>query len=781
MAALFAAVSPQTAPAQRTRPLTPQDIIQSDNGLFPSGLAPDGKSLLYVRIPRFGHPPPKLFLADLDGGSERELTRAIDQRARITTAIWSPSGRQLVAAGTIGPMTMLWAGGRDSGRLEPIRHRPLRTLAPPALTWASEDELILATIPDESIGSVLQAEDLTARQWERTNGGREPSRSILGSPAEVGPSSRRLGSWMLIDLRDGSAKAIPGNGITSRIVAAPNGRSVAGLYRTSSPRVDLPGLLPDVAYSLDGLGLEIVTVGRGDLTVLRAEGVVDVQADTLSWSPDGTKLAFLARSPRKGPELRAFVFEPRSHTVAEMNTGGLGPWRAPFAWSSGGRLLMALRASARAGRPPGGSDWWAVQAGAPPRNVTAGLTADPTQTPSSLVAEPAGTLLGVVGAELWRIDADGGLATNLSQRSGLPEVRLEWPPDSRAAEKILLSARRGDRRVFGQYDPGDDGFTEIARPSADALISDFLPATGASLFALFSGRQSSLWASPRVREAPRRVAEANAHLRDVKAPALESIHYQGADVGKLHGWLALPPGFARDRRWPMVVYVYPGTVYSDSVRPPLEEPIELLAGRGYVVLLPSMPRSGRSPSDPLATLTEQVMPAIDEAIELGIADPERLGLMGHSAGGYAVYGLVTRTDRFRAAVASAGVTDLVSYYGQFHTRLVRSDSPLDETHSLSWSESGQLGLGIPFWKDPARYVRNSPIQYVGRVQTPLLMLHGDLDFVPIQQAEEFYTSLARRGKRARLVRYWGEGHVIYWSPANFADYWREIFEWFGEM
>ena len=70
----------------------------------------------------------------------------------------------------------------------------------------------------------------------------------------------------------------------------------------------------------------------------------------------------------------------------------------------------------------------------------------------------------------------------------------------------------------------------------------------------------------------------------------------------------------------------------------------------------------------------------------------------------------------------------------------------------------------------------------GRTALDMLDLgNPDLDFVAIQQAEEFYTSLARRGQRARFVRYWGEGHVIYWSPANFADYWREVFEWFGEL
>ncbi len=78
LAALVAALMPRTAAAQATRPLTPRDVMRSE-GLIPSGLTPDGQALLYLRLPRFGHPMPKLFLADLVGGTERELTKEIER------------------------------------------------------------------------------------------------------------------------------------------------------------------------------------------------------------------------------------------------------------------------------------------------------------------------------------------------------------------------------------------------------------------------------------------------------------------------------------------------------------------------------------------------------------------------------------------------------------------------------------------------------------------------------------------------------------------------------
>jgi len=87
----------------------------------------------------------------------------------------------------------------------------------------------------------------------------------------------------------------------------------------------------------------------------------------------------------------------------------------------------------------------------------------------------------------------------------------------------------------------------------------------------------------------------------------------------------------------------------------------------------------------------------------------------------------------------------------------------------------------PPWKDPQRYVRNSPLMFANRVETPLLVLHGDLDqAVPIQQAEEFFTALQRQNKPVTFIRYLGEGHVIK-SPANVKDAWQRIYAWFDEF
>jgi dipeptidyl aminopeptidase/acylaminoacyl peptidase len=178
-------------------------------------------------------------------------------------------------------------------------------------------------------------------------------------------------------------------------------------------------------------------------------------------------------------------------------------------------------------------------------------------------------------------------------------------------------------------------------------------------------------------------------------------------------------------------------------------------------------------------LTKGVLPAVDRAIDLGIADPKRLGVMGQSYGGFSTYGLITQTDRFGAAVAMAGLSDFISLYGLFDARMRYTDTAEENLFQMALFEAGQTRMGSPPWKDIGRYLRNSPLFYVERVKTPLMIIQGDMDYVALQQGEQFFTALYRQGKRASFVRYWGEGHVLE-GPANIRDMWERIYAWFDE-
>jgi len=248
----------------------------------------------------------------------------------------------------------------------------------------------------------------------------------------------------------------------------------------------------------------------------------------------------------------------------------------------------------------------------------------------------------------------------------------------------------------------------------------------------------------------------------------------------------LPPDYQAGKRYPLLTWVYAGSVYTDR-RPTYEGidgtvslNLQIAAAHGYAVLLPSMPLAPEGVADdPMLRLTNGVIPAVDKAIELGIGDPDRLYLMGQSFGGFSTYGLVTQTRRFRSAVSLAGLSDLISLYGQFDARERYTDHPQEQLFMAALMETAQTRMNNPPWKDLGRYIRNSPIFFVDRVETPLMIIQGDVDYVALQQGEEFFISLYRQGKRARFVRYWGEGHVLE-SPANIRDMWQRIFTWFDD-
>src|SRR5262249_33414440 len=150
------------------------------------------------------------------------------------------------------------------------------------------------------------------------------------------------------------------------------------------------------------------------------------------------------------------------------------------------------------------------------------------------------------------------------------------------------------------------------------------------------------------------------------------IEYRGVEGDALKGLVLLPNGYEKGKRYPVVTWVYAGSVRKDTnyLLADKNEPIclnmNLLTARGYVVLIPSMPLppDGEA-SDPSIELPKGVINAVDKLIEMGIADPKKLAVMGQSYGGYSTYSLITYTHRFKSAIALAGLPNLISLYGVF--------------------------------------------------------------------------------------------------------------------
>jgi dipeptidyl aminopeptidase/acylaminoacyl peptidase len=166
------------------------------------------------------------------------------------------------------------------------------------------------------------------------------------------------------------------------------------------------------------------------------------------------------------------------------------------------------------------------------------------------------------------------------------------------------------------------------------------------------------------------------------------------------------------------------------------------------------------------------MPGVDRTIDMGVADPNRIGIIGHSYGGYSTLALIAQSRRFKAAVMRAGFGDLIAAYGEL--------SPDGTNYMVPWAESGQGRMGGSPWEVRERYLENSPIFQLDRVDTPLLIIHGTVDrAVAPFLTDQVFVGLRRLGKRVDYVRYAGEDHWEgQWGRPNQIDYLTRVIDWF---
>lgn len=275
------------------------------------------------------------------------------------------------------------------------------------------------------------------------------------------------------------------------------------------------------------------------------------------------------------------------------------------------------------------------------------------------------------------------------------------------------------------------------------------------------------------------LTEFNTHLRCITAASEIPVRYTTNDGAELTGWLFLPSKQPEGVPAPLVVVPYPGISYAssdpsggmyDSIADVnLSVSPQLLTASGYAVLLPSLPVE-LVRSNPVRGSVELIERSLQAAIDTGLVDPDSVAISGHSYGGYIVYATLSRSDLFSVGIAAAASYNLTSKYGQ--------DSPPTRfwpdstiTGAVGWMELGQGAMGAPPWEARERYIENSPLFFADEIDAPILIIHGEYDFVSIAQAEEAYNSLARQGKDVLFLRYWGEGHSID-SPVNARDMWQ---------
>lgn len=267
--------------------------------------------------------------------------------------------------------------------------------------------------------------------------------------------------------------------------------------------------------------------------------------------------------------------------------------------------------------------------------------------------------------------------------------------------------------------------------------------------------------------------QSNSHYNKYEWCTAEQIQYSVPGIGQLKGTLYYPAGYAAGKKYPMVVYVYEklSQDFHQYLKPSLYDSDGFSAMNyaldGYLVLFPDIRFTiGDTGKSAVACITA----AINTVDSKGILDRSRMGLIGHSYGGFIAGFAVTETNIFAAAVAGNGITDLVSHYLSYNK---------DFEHSNMWRfEYQQHRMGFSLYDNYDSYIQNSPVRKANKIKTPLLLWVGKEDGnVNPNQSMELYMAMRRLGKESILLRYPEEGHLL-GQPEHQADLSQRIKAWF---
>ncbi len=263
-----------------------------------------------------------------------------------------------------------------------------------------------------------------------------------------------------------------------------------------------------------------------------------------------------------------------------------------------------------------------------------------------------------------------------------------------------------------------------------------------------------LWVSDSRFTNPTKVSNANPQQAEFLWGTSELVDYINADGKPLRAILHKPENFDPTKKYPMMVYIYEELTQGlHSYRAPnvgTSVNVSRYVSHGYVVLQPDIIYDTGYPGE---SAEKCVIPAVNTVVAMGFIDPARIGIQGHSWGGYQITHLITRTNLFAAVEAGASVVNMTSAYGG-----IRWGTGMSRAFQY---EKTQSRIGAPPWDAPLEFIENSPLFWIEKINTPYLTIHNDQDdAVPWYQGIEFISAMRRLGKPAWMFNYNGEAHGL---------------------
>ncbi len=678
-----------------------------------------------------------LYAVDTRSGETQSLTGGIGGN---WAPSWSPDGHFLAFLSDRdgSGIPRLWLWERSTGKLRKLSDAFIRS---PEIQWLSSREVVITIASEDASTTADKAQPYPRGSPLEQAGVDRPTvrvyRSAAISPA--GPAQQIASPWDLdtnlkdlaiIEIQSGAMRRLTRDRRIARYRVSPDGSYVA----FSTPlRFELPGS-QQIRWDL-----AVVSVATSEAQTLASDIRLEYDGSPFSWSPDGSRLAYLTGGPMEHRTGRGdcFIVELKgggSKNVSEFKFSADRYKQHTPLWSSTGQTLYLVRAGAV----------WMIE--------------------NEKAARKLSTIGGRRVVELVADDHD-----------------QVWSPDN-ASMVALTYDNSGRQSGFYKVDLTTGKSTRLLEngqcyqcENVDVHVYAVAGGEDLAYFAEDAGHHSDLWLSDANFRSSRRLTNLNPQLDKYKLGQARLVQWQSLDGRVLEGSLLLPPDYHEGTRYPLIVWVYAGDRGSDFVnRFGLASDgaynFQLLATRGYAVLFPDVPDD---PSTPMLNIAKCVLPGISHLVEAGIADPNRLGVIGQSYGGYSVLALLAQTNRFKAAVEIDGIGNLISLYGEM-------DKDGEAFGVSQEQEQGSMG-GSP-WQVRDKYIENSPYFYLDRVESPLLIVHGaeDTTVAPFL-ADELFVALRRLGKEVEYAKYEGEGHsVVYWKYSNQADYCRRMLSWFQQ-
>jgi len=385
--------------------------------------------------------------------------------------------------------------------------------------------------------------------------------------------------------------------------------------------------------------------------------------------------------------------------------------------------------------------------------------------------------------DIWKINPktkEAGSLTNGYGRANELAFRYEQlDPDAYfipADGEVILSAFDRKTKQSGYYQE----HTGNNRPPQKLVMDDY------EFFGLEKARETDdviyrkssfsefpdLWLSSTDFKASEELSDANPQQQDYSWGSVDLVSWRSVDGTPLDGLLYKPEGFDPSKKYPMMVYFYErrsNTLHRHIAPQPGRSSINIsfYVSRGYLVFVPDIVyKVGYPGESALNAVLSGTLNLIDE----GFVDSDRIGVQGHSWGGYQIAYMLTRTNLFRAAEAGAPVANMTSAYGG-----IRWGTGMSRMFQY---ERTQSRIGGTLWDYPLRFIENSPIFTADKIETPLLMLHNDADTaVPWEQGIELFVALRRLNKPVWMINYNGEPHGITKMP-NRKDFARRMQQFF---